>query len=176
MRPTELTTDRLTLEPLSEQHSQGMFALWSSPEVCKYSGMALDLQGDPICLPARTPADSDKILRYFLEHQKRGSAVRWAMTLTGDPGFIGAVGFNSIGRCCEMACHLHPRYWGLGLMTEACRGIISWATSHVGSTSIEAFVDERNLPSVRLIRRLGFVATGALRDGARHYVLANCGA
>ena len=45
-------TDRLTLEPLSLAHSAGMFAMWSSPEVCRYSGAAFDLSGRPIRLPA----------------------------------------------------------------------------------------------------------------------------
>ena len=57
----ELVTGRLILEPFNSRHSDGVFALWSSPEVCMYSGDAYDWDGNLIRLPARSPSDSDLI-------------------------------------------------------------------------------------------------------------------
>ena len=172
MHLTEIMTDRLVLTPLSAVHSPGMFALWSSPEVCQHSGPAADVHGEPICLPARTSADSDKILDFFIACQRRGVAVRWAMTRRDNAAFVGAVGFNRVGACCELACHQHPVHWGKGLMTEACRAAIDWAATNVSAIEFEAFIAPANAASVRLIGRLGFLAAAQLRDGARRYVLA----
>ena len=171
---SELNTQRLALEPFADRHSSGMFALWSSPEVCRFSGPAADLHGRAIQLPAKSPADSDRILEFFMVLQQRGHAVRWAMTLR-DGTFVGAVGYNALGPCCELAFHQLPAYWGQGFMTEACRAVIDWvfagAGAGVDAIEIDAFVEARNTASMRLLTRLGFVATHAARDGAQRYLL-----
>lgn len=167
-----LETERLHLEPLRHTHSGGMFELWSAPEVCEYSGTALDLQGEPIPLPARSPADSDRIIEFFLDYERRGEAFRWAMLLRPDFGFIGAMGFNAIGPCSELAYHLIPRFWKNGFMYEACSAAVAWVTSpDVGSSSVEAFIDPPNAASIALVTRLGFRAQDEIRKGAQRYVL-----
>ena len=171
MSVVTLRTARLVLSPLSEHHSAGMFALWSSPEVCEYSGSAQDVDGNPIALPARTPTDSDKILRFFVERQKQNIGIRWAMTLIHGGEFVGALGFNSLGPMCELAYHLNPVYWGRGLMTEACQAILEWAVSHVGARRFEAFIEDANLASAKLVRALGFADTGEIKHGARRYLV-----
>lgn len=77
-----------------------------------------------------------------------------------------------IAECCEIAYHLIPRYWGKGLMSEACLSAIKWATVSVGATAIEAYIGPANVASTRLIDRLGFMATGESRDGADRYLLS----
>jgi ribosomal-protein-alanine N-acetyltransferase len=166
-----LESARLILQPLSSAHSDGMFALWSRPEVCRYAGEARDKNGDPIMLPACTPADSDKIIAFFVAAQAAGTGFRWALLRRGDQQFIGAAGFNAIGPCSEYAYHLHPDFWGQGLMTEASRVALAWLFADPTRTSAEGFIDPENLPSVKLVRRLGFMATEGLKDGAQRYVM-----
>ena len=133
MQLPSLATPRLLLEPLTQVHSQGMFALWSAPEVCAYSGRAFDVHGDEILLPAQEAGDSDRIIAFFQALQADGVGCRWAMRLRqrddaggADAGaFVGALGFNTLdfdsaGACAELAYHLHPHFWGSGLMLEAC--------------------------------------------------------
>jgi len=165
-----LRSDRVSLQPLSNAHSDGMFALWSCPEVCRYSGIAKDNQGQLICLPARTAADSDKILQFFLQRAASGVAFRWALLKRSDGAFIGAAGFNSIGVCSEYAYHLHPTHWGNGLMTEASRVALRWLFSDPARKSAEAFVVHENVRSIRLAERLGLASTDTIRDSARRYV------
>lgn len=54
----EFTTERLRLEPFNRGHSQAVFALWLSLDVCLHSGQAADWDGNPVQLPARTADDS----------------------------------------------------------------------------------------------------------------------
>ena len=166
-----LTTERLELEALTAAHSAGMYELWSAPQVCEHSGSAEDFTGNRIVLPARTAADSDRIIDFFAQHQSRGSAFRWAMIFRESQEFAGAIGFNSIAKCAEIAYHLIPRYWGKGLMSEACRSAIRWATATIDVTAIEAFIEPANVASIRLINSLGFTATGESKDGADRYLL-----
>ncbi len=153
-----------------------MFALWREPEVCRHAGPATDVRGDAITLPARSRADSDAIIEFFIAHAHAGLGFRWAMMQRRDGAFIGALGFNSLGRppapgCPEIAFHLHPLHWRRGYMREACEAALAWAQAALACTHIEAWADDANSASVRLLARLGFTASPTLRDGARQHVL-----
>lgn len=167
-----LVTERLILEPLTIRHSGGMYNLWSKPLVCEFSGSANDFDGNPIRLPAETPSDSDKIIDFFVQYQNRSEKVRWAMITKKDKIFVGAVGFNGLGPCAEIAYHLIPDYWGRGYMSEACRVVIDYAKSTLGANSIQAYIDADNMGSIKLIRALGFLANEKSRDGANRHLLS----
>ena len=164
-----LTTDRLVLEPLTLAHSAGMFAMWSQAEVCRYSGPGFDLDGRPIRLPAVTPEDSDKIIIFFLKGAADGARFRWAMLSRSDRAFVGAVGFNRLGACSELAYHMRPEFWGQGLMGEAGHAALAWLHGRAGAEIVEAFVDPENLASIRVAERLGLRMTGDVMDGAAGY-------
>lgn len=149
-----LRTDRLVLEPFSRAHSPGMFALWSQEPVCRYSGPARDLQGEPIPLPAATPDDSDRILDFFIHRAAQGLGFRWAAI--ADEGFIGAVGFNRLTPRAELAWHFHPDHWGRGYAGEAARAALDWLAAEGPLGEVEAFIDPANAASIQLAKRLGF--------------------
>ena len=167
-----LTSDRLTLEPLSRTHSQGMFALWSHPAVCRYAGHAHDLEGRAITLPAQAPSDSDKIIDVFVQGAADGTRCRWALLTKPDGAFIGAAGFNTFGACPEYAYHLHPALWGRGFMTEASQSLLRWLRHRPGCLHVEAFIDPSNTASITLATRLGFHPTGETRDSAARYAMS----
>ena len=170
--PPSLSTERLVLEPLGHHHSQGMFLLWSSAEVCRFSGPNVDRAGDPISLPAATSTDSDKIIEYFEHAVLVGSGFRWAMIQHDGEEFVGAIGFNSLTPAAQLAFHLRPEFWGLGLMHEAATAALDWLRTHRPNLPIEAFIEPRNVRSIKLARRLGFDTTGGSDRGAERYVLS----
>lgn len=167
-----LSTDRLVLEPLTLAHSAGMFAVFSREEVTRYSGPASDLDGAPIRLPAHTPADSDKIIAFFLQGAADGERFRWAIRTRADEAFIGAIGFNQLGLCSELAYHLHPDAWGRGLMAEAAAAALDWLQGRPDAREVAAFVEPENAASIRLAERLGMRATGEASDTANRYLMA----
>lgn len=171
MHVPTLHTERLRLVPLTFAHSGGMFRLWREPEVCRFSGPAADADGQPIALPARSPADSDGIIAFFLAHQRAGLGFRWAVLRNEDGTFLGALGFNSLTPCAELAFHLHPGEWGNGYMREAGSAALAWLRGLRGVQEVEAWADAGNAASHGLLARLGFVGTHALRDGAQRFVL-----
>ena len=161
----------MRLAPLSMDHAEGMFRMWSRPEVCAYAGPAEDAEGLPLELPARSRATSDRLIAFWLDRAKRGTGFRWAVLLPEPIGFVGAVGFNTLGACAEYAYHFDPTHWGGGLATEASRLAIAWAISF-GSEAVEAFIEEANVASIRLVERLGFAVVEPSSDGLARYVLA----
>lgn len=168
-----LATERLVLTPLTLDHSAGMFEMWSAPEVCEFSGDAVDIDGRPIELPARTAGDSDRIITYFIERQRLGLGFRWAMLLRADKTFVGAIGFNVLAPHAELAYHLVPAAWGHGFATEAGRAALTWAWDHV--EMVEAYVEPANVASTRVLGRLGFSPGTTIKDGARRFDLSRPG-
>ncbi len=166
-----LESARLRLVPLSRADSEGMFALFSRAEVCRYSGPAQDLEGREIPLPVTHRDGSDRLLDYWLARAREGSGFRWALHRRPETAFVGAVGFNQVGACCECAFHLVPDAWGQGLAAEASRLALQWARSR-GAREVEAYVDAGNRGSVRLLERLGFAASGDAREGAERWALS----
>ena len=171
MIPPSLSTERLLLEPLGRQHSRGMFLLWSREEVCRYSGPALDWAGDPIRLPARIRAESDKIIEFFECAAVADRGFRWAVLQREGEEFVGSVGFNSLSPAAGLAFHLRPEFWGLGLMREAAEAGLGWLRMQRPMLQVEAFIEPGNVSSIRLARRLGFQTTGIIHDGAERYLL-----
>lgn len=165
-----LRSARLVMVPLSPIHSNGMFEMWRREEVCRYSGPAADYDGRPITLPAQTPADSDKIIDFFVRSAADGSRFRWALLSAVDERFAGIAGFNSLGPRSEYAYHLHPSFWGQGLMTEASQLAMTWLRGRPECTQVEAYIEPANLASTKLAARLGLRPTGEVSDGAEQYL------
>ncbi len=66
-------------------------------------------------------------------------------------------------RRAELGYLLDRRHWGTGLMYEATSALLSYGFRTLQLNRVEADVDPRNLGSVRLLERLGFVREGLLR-------------
>lgn len=163
--------ERLILHPLSAAHSMGMFAMRLQAAVCEYSGPAFDFRDNQITLPARTHADSDKIIDFFVRSAAAGTRFRWAAMARSGGGFVGALGFNSPGPCSEFAYHQDPRFQGRGFMTEASQAALNWLRARPGSIEVEAFIEPANEASARLAMRLGLRATGVVGGGAERYAM-----
>lgn len=165
----ELETERLRLAPVSAVDSEGMFLLWSDPEVCRYSGPIHDHEGRPVPSPVSQASDSDRIVDFWVRARADGWGIRWAMRERSTGELLGAVGFNSLGACAEVAYHLRRPYWGRGFMSEATVAALAWIRA-AGSTEVEAFIEPGNKNSIVFARRHGFEPTGDELGSARRFV------
>lgn len=148
-----------------------MFRVWSNEAVIRYSGPIIDYDGRPIATPARTPADSDKILTFWLKASDAGWGFRWAVCIEPTNRFVGHIGFNSLGRYSEIAYHLHPEVWGQGVMSRAMELALGWAFGQPACVAVEAYIESENAASIKLVERFAFRATREFHDGARRHVL-----
>lgn len=84
-----------------------------------------------------------------------------------DPLMIGDAGFHGPpdpGGTVEVGYGMLPEYWGRGFGTEAARALIHWAHAARGIRRFRASVSPANLPSLRIVAKLGFVRTGVQWD------------
>ena len=84
------------------------------------------MDGKLIRLPARTAADSGRIIE-FSSFGKVGTGYWWAMTLRSTELIIGASVFNTLDEEYEIAWHLNPDHCGCGYMKEAVDTLMVWA-------------------------------------------------
>ena len=164
-----LETERMTLAPLCAEHRDGVRALWSQPSVARHSGTVLDQFGIPIIMPMTSLEDADRLIAFWDKAQADGWGFRWAVSLGAAQAFAGMVGFNSLKPNAEIAYHLHPDYWGQGMMVEACEAALEWVVSDASVRRIDAFVEPANGRSITLAGRLGMTATDDMSNGATRY-------
>ena len=65
---------------------------------------------------------------------------------------------------CFLGYHMDEDFLRKGYMTEAVAAVVDYALGPLGLHRVEANVMPRNLPSLALLRKLGFEEEGLARD------------
>lgn len=96
--------------------------------------------------------------------RESGDEYAFAVTVPID-GVIGACGVSRAGKPEEATWELGywygMPYWGLGYASEAARGVMDWAREELGAKVFAAGHFADNPASGNVLRKLGFVRTGA---------------
>jgi RimJ/RimL family protein N-acetyltransferase len=152
-----LTTPRLIIRPLRVSDSAAMFAYRSRPEVWHYQ--------------IWRPADESEI-QGFIERQSAaafGTPGTWfnlAITLRDTGEMIGDVGLHfpeGEPAQLEVGITISPRFQKRGFAAEGLGEIFRFVFFSLGKERIHASVDPRNLPSIRLLSRMGMRQEEILR-------------
>jgi RimJ/RimL family protein N-acetyltransferase len=110
-------------------------------------------------------AASDAYAEAAMQHLAETGYGKWAVEAPGIASFIGAAGLSrvrfeaSFTPAVEVAWRLHRRYWGQGYATEAAQAAIEDGFSRVGLKEIVAITTLGNIPSIRVMERLGMTRT-----------------
>ncbi|KQZ60331.1 MULTISPECIES: GNAT family N-acetyltransferase [unclassified Lysobacter] len=152
-----LRGERLRLRGFRSDDLGDFFALHADPAVMRYWSF-----------PAWTQRHQAE------DHLARAIAARsneemlcWAVVGRDDDRLIGATTLFDIQRAqgrAEIGYALRSAHWSRGYAQEALRLVLDYAYSTLSLRRIEADIDPRNLPSCRLVERLGFRREGLLRE------------
>lgn len=85
----------------------------------------------------------------------------------GGGTFYGATGFNNLSRehkKAEIGFWLLPEFWSRGYVSEAVTAIMKYAFSSMDLHRIEAYVEVGNENSVKVLKTLGFLHEGRMRE------------
>jgi len=148
--PEELTSERLTLEPLRVGHAAEMVAVLADPALYEFIG------GEP-------PPEAELTARYQRQ-TSRPDWLNWVLRLrsTGEP--IGTVQATLTGHGAELAWVVSTRFQGNGYALEAIDAVIPWLRTH-GINSFHAHIHPDHSASNALARRLGFASTDCIKEG-----------
>ncbi len=164
-----LETERLRLRPHTVDDFDDCVAMWSDPEVARYT----------VGKPAPAPQTWKRILAYRGHWAMLGFGY-WAVEEKATGRFIGELGFAehkrdmqpSIEGTPELGWALIPDAQGKGYATEALRAAVAWGDAHFGSVRTACIISEENQRSFRVAEKLGykeFFRTS--KDGATTVVL-----
>ncbi|MBT2450784.1 GNAT family N-acetyltransferase [Streptomyces sp. ISL-43] len=114
------------------------------------------------------------VLQRYADRQAQDGARIYGIWLEGTlVGGVMFTQFDATAGVCEIGCWLEAAGEGRGLVTLACRALITWAFEDRGMSRVEWWVASGNTRSINAARRLGMTRDGVLRQrssyrGVRH--------
>lgn len=145
-----LWTPRLRLEPQRAEHAGAMLEVLADPRTHQY-------------LPSDPPQDERLLRERYARLETRRSpdgAELWLnWVVFQDWQAIGTVQatVQPENDRADVAYVFHPGAWGQGYAAEAMRTLLDFLQHGLRVTHFQANIDTRNLPSQRLVERLGFL-------------------
>ena len=144
-----LTTARLRLRQWREEDLAPFAALNADPQVMEFFPKVL------------TRAESDAVAGRIRDHFARHGFGLWAVEVRGAGVFVGFVGLAvpsfeaHFTPCVEIGWRLAREHWGHGYATEAATAALAFGFGDRALEEIVAFTVPANIPSRRVMGRLG---------------------
>lgn len=156
----KLQTQRLLLRRFKVSDMADEMAQQQDPQVVRY---------------IRAPLSDAEAIRYFEDfikpyHGEESEQLAICVTLKDDNLAIGAISFTllSVDGIVEIGYRLKAQYHGKGYAFEAVNALVGFIFNELKAHKVVAYCDPRNLPSSRLMKKLGMQQEGLLRQ---HYKL-----
>lgn len=154
----ELSTARLFIRPIQPMDAEAVFNYRSNKLVNRYQSFI--------------PESLDEV-DHFIAHKVcreinvPGTWIQLVVIKKEDGELIGDIGvhFHALDASqVEIGCTFNSKSHGQGYATEALKEIMKVLFDGLGKERITASVDPRNLPSVKLMERLGFKIEAHLKN------------
>ena len=152
----ELETERVLLRAMRVSDSADMYDYAHRPEVSRYL----------LWRPHTDISDTRRYLEYLAGRYRIGAHYEWAMIHKESGRMIGTCGFarvDTANNSAELGYVLHPDFHGQGIVPEAARRVLQFGFSVMGLNRIEARYMVENLPSRRVMDKLGMQFEGVQR-------------
>lgn len=147
-----IETERLRLRPFQPDDAPTYFnTIHNDPEVMQY------ITGRPLPIERTHQA----IERYRTHYETHGFTV-WAVTDKATGTFLGHGGLITLptGSDVEIDYGFGKAYWGKGYATETARAVLRYGLEASGLNCIYALAFPPNLPSQRVMQKLGMTHRG----------------
>lgn len=144
-----VTTQRLQIRRFRADDVPMLVAYRADPEIARYQGWTEFDEAQARAFVAELRAGEPGV---------PGVWYQFALALRSEEGLIGDIGLRVVAGepgTADIGYTLARGHQGQGLATEAVRGVIAFAFAELGVRRIQATIDDRNLRSLALARRLG---------------------
>ena len=150
MSKLHLKTERLVIREFVEEDWRDIVETRTQEEVARYEPW-----------DTTTWAERERVVERIREQRALtsymvGKYTEFAAVL-GDKaiGSVGVKRLSDVHQDAEVGWVFGTRYWGQGYATEAARALMDWSFRTLELHRITAVCDARNVPSYRLMERLG---------------------
>ncbi|GAD80716.1 GNAT family N-acetyltransferase [Vibrio ezurae] len=152
-----LQTNRLRLRPWTPSDFNDFIEMNRHPKVMRFF---------PSCL---TPLQSIESARRLSEELQLQGWGMWVVEKRFSKQFVGILGLQQrsaedgilVKPFKEIAWRLHARYWGQGFASEAAEAVLEYAFEHLNIDAVYSLTALVNLPSQRVMQKIGMLDTQA---------------
>jgi RimJ/RimL family protein N-acetyltransferase len=152
-----IVAPRVTLRWISEDDVDGLYDVFSDPQVMRYWSS----------VPLANREAAAALQREIANGNQNETMLKWGLALRESNTVIGTTTLFNLsldnGRA-EIGYAMARAHWGKGYMNEALQALVSHAFEVMQLRRLEADVDPRNSASSRTLERLGFQREGYLRE------------
>ena len=152
-----LETDRLVFRAIRRSDLDDIYEYSSNPKTSEFL----------LWTPHVSIEYTKRFIDIILAKYKLGEYHDWAVVLKESGKMIGTCGFTKIDEdnsIAEIGYVLNPKFWGMGLATEAAKKVIEFAFSNLNVNRVEAKFMFGNDASLSVMRKLGMKFEGYQRD------------
>ena len=151
-----IKTKRLLLRKFIASDLENVYKGLSDPEIIKYYGVSY-----------KTLEDTEAQMQFFVDLEKEGTGIWWAVCSLDNKTFYGAGGLNSLNKVhkkAEIGFWLLTEFWGQGIMTEVMPIICNYGFDNLELHRIEGLVETDNLNCKNVMKKLDFKLEGTMKD------------
>ncbi|MBE9179408.1 GNAT family N-acetyltransferase [Oculatella sp. LEGE 06141] len=150
-----LETEHLILREVNVSDAKAVFQVFSDREVTQYHDL------EP---PTQVEQVKGLINRWSIRFNSK-QGIRWGIAQKTNNVIIGSCGLTYKGSfLAEVGYELAKPYWRQGIMTEALSAVLEFGFQTDDLNRIQAMVMLNNMASVSLLKKLGFLEEGILRE------------
>ena len=160
LRPPErFETRRLTLRPPVTKDAKSIYDNYATDRlVTRYLHWH----------PHETISETKNFIKRCKNVWLAGTAFPWMLCLKENAEIIGMVELRIDDHRADLRYVLAHPYWEQGYATEAAKMIVDWALAQPPICRVWAVCDVDNLPSVRVLEKIGMQREGILRRWLFH--------
>jgi ribosomal-protein-alanine N-acetyltransferase len=155
----ELETKRLVLRRMTPADAEFYLRHFSDPDIVELT--AFDA-------PQTIEKATQELLEFCIRPFEENKGIRWGIALKGETELAGTIGYHqwvkTSGYHARVGYDLTPAHRRRGIMTEALEAVLRYGFEMMRLNKVEACTDTRNVPSIRLLQKLGFHQDGVLRE------------
>jgi RimJ/RimL family protein N-acetyltransferase len=150
----EHESERLRLVAWHERHVAPFAAMNADPEVMRYFPDTL------------TEAETRAGVEIWRSQFEENGWSNWAVEIKDSAEFIGFIGLSiprghlPFSPCVEVGWRLARRFWGNGYATEGAKASLRVGFERLGLSEVVSFTTLTNLPSRKVMERIGMINTG----------------
>jgi len=153
----QLETDSLLLRQIQYSDVDAFHKMRTDPSLMKYMDME----------KPKSIGDTQTKIEQEIASFSKGDSVYWAIAQKGSKQMIGGAGYWRLMKehyRAEIGYQLAPDFWRMGYSCEALKAIIDFGFKKMGLHSIEGNVNPKNIASIKLLNKLGFVQEAYFKE------------
>jgi ribosomal-protein-alanine N-acetyltransferase len=152
----ELSTQRFNLVQVEASDQQFLYEGLSDPVAMPYNGVYYT-----------SFEETARQLEWYRKNTEEGTGIYWKIRnkVSGESvGVISVYYYKPEHRKAELGYWLLPKFWRQGIAGEVLPVVIAYCQETMNLHRLEAFVEDENTASIKLLEKAGFTREGTMLE------------